>query len=1055
MSVELLGFDNGTQRGAASPVDDVLALSMGVVIGVGGSGIQTVSRVRSAVLAGRPDAAASPSIEFLGVDAVDLSKQNPPLPPGVNLDPRQMYNLTENPFDASEYIRLVGGGATALADWWDMSQQAPVGPLIDGLKQSRMLGRLAFYRESTTLAAKIQSALSRAVRVTQERMKDGNAAGGTAAIAPKVFIVSSSCGGTGSAGLLEVLHKVWVAARALNMTPEIRVFTYLPGVFNDAILTTSSSPVAEAANLQANAYAFFRELDHFITHSDRLHSSVCNPAATPDPHIPAGELVKQVYVVDATLGGAGRLSKVTDAYEIVSETIYQFLMTDAGRPQVAQNGTNTDIYLRSKDTHGYRRIYCGLGIASVTYPGETYRRHLVHRFADWLVREHLVARPIDLQSQVYKDPASSSLIDELRAMHGSVSSYQLPPKALELQMLAETATEVLKDDHGEEIVSRVMSSFTNTMPTAIGQLQAQLRMAKDQALNSLDPTVIDSVLRTGKGVPFGIEMIRRAERATRDLRDEVAEVRATNQNATPRLQKEAEDARRKLRGLMERMLVMPGAREKAAEELGRAVQAWGAAVLAEHRADGEVRFLDAAIARLADMRTELEEAERSLIRQAEGFYKVWRADDLVGKDAGPVDTTALIPADAQPEIEDSRLAVHAFREILAAMQALDMADVIRDLYERWRRSSVGGAVFGLGSGNPDVKKKTQVTFLQQVSALASVHVLQTRDVAVDTEPGAETKRLILPRTLLDAADRADGGASLDHALQSLESLSRKACWAWDAARLGDLADQASPSPATVIVRPKSLTDQVDRYFKTGSGLTVIDGVDEERIVAMTTEWGVSAHALTAVASWQTYYDRAVIAARGDANRQRPHLDRRWDTTLTPLVPSYFDRELVLDLVARVLMGSRLLSDPAVATAVFGPHRGATRAWTLLATEDHGDRIDMTGAIFANDLTTSTWVMRRSLSLGVNYADLIKAVGESAEFRQSSKEFVEAIVRTAGRPAAIQAIQDLLDRTFKPLNQAGHRNTAIAEAIDDLTVALAQLQSDYQQAELMAGSVTLD
>src|SRR5690348_3964009 len=121
MAVDLLGFDNVAQRGVGDPVDDIPDLSIGVVIGVGGSGIQTVSRIRAAIQAKRPDAAAAPSVEFLGVDAVDLGKQNPPLPPGVNLGPRQMYNLTEAVFDASEYIRLIGGGSSALSEWWDHS----------------------------------------------------------------------------------------------------------------------------------------------------------------------------------------------------------------------------------------------------------------------------------------------------------------------------------------------------------------------------------------------------------------------------------------------------------------------------------------------------------------------------------------------------------------------------------------------------------------------------------------------------------------------------------------------------------------------------------------------------------------------------------------------------------------------------------------------------------------------------------------------------------------------------------------------------------------------
>src|SRR4051794_17248532 len=93
-------------------------VSTAVVIGLGGSGIQTVARVRSAVHADRPDQAARPSIRFLGIDAVDPTKQNPPLPPGVQLGPGEFMNLTEVPFDAATFIKSQLQADPLLKTWW-------------------------------------------------------------------------------------------------------------------------------------------------------------------------------------------------------------------------------------------------------------------------------------------------------------------------------------------------------------------------------------------------------------------------------------------------------------------------------------------------------------------------------------------------------------------------------------------------------------------------------------------------------------------------------------------------------------------------------------------------------------------------------------------------------------------------------------------------------------------------------------------------------------------------------------------------------------------------
>lgn len=119
-------------------------ISAAVVIGIGGSGIQTITRLRSAARADRPDQAAIDSLKFVGIDAVDLTSQQPPLPHGVSLDVGEFFNVTEDPFQASVYVRGQLPTDTYLQQWWDPDYQPPMGPITDGLKRERMLGRLRF-----------------------------------------------------------------------------------------------------------------------------------------------------------------------------------------------------------------------------------------------------------------------------------------------------------------------------------------------------------------------------------------------------------------------------------------------------------------------------------------------------------------------------------------------------------------------------------------------------------------------------------------------------------------------------------------------------------------------------------------------------------------------------------------------------------------------------------------------------------------------------------------------------------------------------------------------
>lgn len=1055
--VDLARLNSG-QRGAVGEGPDIPPLSQAVVIGIGGSGIQTVSRIRSAILANRPDAVAHSAVAFLGVDAVNLTAQVPPLPANVALDPSDFYNLTSKEFNPAAYIRLVGGNSPTLAAWYDFDHSVPDQPLVHGLAQSRMLGRLAFYRESQTLASRIEEAFSRTLAISRDLMEKGVIAAANAGASVPVYIVSSSCGGTGSSGLLEVIHKTWVAARRSNLTPEIRLFTYLPGVFSSAIQSMSANPTLETNNLNANAYAFFRELDHYLSHSDEVDSAVCNPGATQATNIPAGQLVKQVFAIDSKLGYQGVLTKITDSYEIVAESIYQFLMTDAGRPQVAQNGVNTEVYLQSRDPLGKKTIYCGVGIASITYPGSTLRRHLAYRYADWLVRDQFLRRDVDLPTQVREHTDTAGLVGDLGSLHGTVAAFQLPPDVLEFQALYDTAPELLGEDYSDEVITRVSNTFRNKIPRAVAALQAQGRIARDQALAEVDSKVITRFLDTGLGVPFGIEMIKHAERDLERTAELVEGTQQANQNAVPQLEQEATDAQKRIRGLNAKRIVLPGAREKAGKELGEAIQAWGSAILTQHRAANEAKFLDAARLRLTELRAELERAELRLSKKADQFYRNWRADDLIGKDAGPVDTTALIPSDIQPEVEDSAIAKQAFNEVMDLMGQTNLVELVQDLYNRWRTNDAGRAAFGLGSNNPDEAKKAEEALLTEITGLVNRYVIQTSEVTDSADPETVAKRLILPRSLLDAAERADGGESLERAMTSLVKTHKSASWAYDRARLGEV--EADPAPTVAVIRPKSLAGLVSKHFGASAdgtpprGVAFFDSLDEERIVTLTTEWGVSAHAIAPVHTWQQQYDTALRRITEDSTRKRPHLDKRWSENLTDLIPVYYNREAVLDVIAGALTTSTLLQIPEVADKVFGASRGSRGVPVPLEAEIVGTTTAFKAVSFVQDIATKRWSKNRDFTFGQSYAELIDKVGNATDYRQACERLTAHVIEVAGRTKAAEAAKANLEQRFRPLQDRGSSDETEFEAIDDIAAALAELVEDLVISDLQTGVITL-
>ena len=1035
--------------GVASLADEIGTLSTGVIIGLGGSGIQTISRLRSRVLSVRPDAIATSSLAFLGIDSVTTNRQVPPLPPGVGLAPSEYVNLTDNPFDAHSFIQHNAHDGT-LASWWDATRTVPFGPLSDGMKQDRMLGRLAFFREGPNLTARITQAVSQTLELNQHKMSHGHGGQGSPAATARFYIVNSSCGGTGSSGLLELLYAIWSTCQSHAMTPVITMFTYAPGVFEPEIARTSQSPADEVSNLRANAYAYFREFDHFVDRTSELSTAIGHSRNLSAPTLSDGQLVKQVFLVDGLVPGAGYVPDIKDTYEMTAEAMFQFLMTPAGDEALNINATNSPV-LEELDAHSKHRLYCGLLLASATYPGDTVRHHLAHRFYDYMIRKTLLDQPADLAETVRRSPSRTRLVDQLHEQTDELLAVEMPEALDDVQRVANRAPDDLRADPEEERVANAMATVRSGLGWGVTQyrqmLQAKRRVLADQS-SSL---VIGTTLEAGKGAPFVVELLSVARR---DLDYRLRETEVDLESA----RREAEEGEARAMSAYDELerirarwfaAVAKRSTEQAAEHLGQMLRAWVNDTILREKLKARTELLRDLITTLADLEDQATRSQRQLETLATEASEQWRQDNLIGKDRNPLAITALVPNDLLPQVEECRLNVDAFEKVLRILETIDLGQELADLMRRWKdRASL--ALLGLGSRLADERGASRVALMVELGALADQYVFESGK-ADSADPSAPPPRFIVPRSLEAAADAVDGGKSLDKALTSLQGLSKKVALAMDEAKLGGSVNP--PATTTTIIAPHGLLTKVHRMFPEGRGLQVVEGVDPEKVVALNMRWGASLHSISQVSAWEVDYERRLTRLSKEPHLKRFHLHRDWHSLggyLVALIPNYVDLELASNVFARLELASALLKLPDARAVVFRSGLPALESSRPLWVESHPQGDVWQASIYRADPDPARgWHLQRSLVLGDSYDDALARVGADMSVSQYAAAFTDQLAGAAGVDASIQELEGLLAK-YDALLATYPPSSTDADAIGLIRRAASDLLQVYRRNKLIHG-----
>ncbi len=519
-----------------------------LVIGLGGAGGQIVARVKRLVrqvYGDRPQ--ISRLVNYLVVDADKFE----------NLDAlTRRVILPRSPEEGGEFLSLAGfnprqrydaylglpGKSEDLKAWFPEEDREllPNQRIDNGAARCRPLGRFLLY------SSPIESVLSRKIAEAFEQ-RDTNVYVENRQL--RVLLFCSSCGGTGSSCLVDVLfilHRL--VQRQRHVAPVVDLFALGPEPFVKANTEVS---IALEPYLRANSFAFFREIDFLLKHPDRFNEIAMDALSAgrsqggvesltglpPDQRPP----LDNIYVFDGSVpAGVGDFQDLSALYDYVARASFYAKFVPEVRARLDSLASNVERFKGLDKQRERRKSFAALGVAEVCTGDDFTLRYLQLRSArDGLLRGLVgdsypdfdsATREVCSRLQADIDAACTTLIEEIR---------RAGDQGLELLMnhdqfrvnekvkwdLVRKADESLRG--AERDLMRSVDAALMAQDTLLHQKGSAVRSAFQAQLDALCATLCD-----GQGVIFLERVLTELnKRLERDIEVEVGAMNSSQEAA--------------------------------------------------------------------------------------------------------------------------------------------------------------------------------------------------------------------------------------------------------------------------------------------------------------------------------------------------------------------------------------------------------------------------------------------------------------------------------------------------------------------------------------------
>jgi len=599
-----------------------------LIIGLGGSGTWTARRLKELM---RQRYGIITPIRSLFVDCDQSAFTSQPELADVQ-DAEKVAMFIRNPERIWQEVRQGIGERAKWQDW--LPEQLNVGILRHAIGAGgiRPVGRFALFASLQEIWERLTSALRDILAIEQQlRMTLGEQAGRVVMHhnEPRIYIVGSLCGGTGSSLFLDIavlvrhcLHQI-----APDAQPSIVGVFFLPSVF--ASEPALRSNIAFLSILQANGYAALKELERFCD-GTALQSQ---PFTFRYPVIGDVTVNAPVYdeafvVEDGTPDGRNLNSK-----EEVFEMVARSLLVDIGSPfgsRLRSARANIEAVLSNAPClqTGKVRLIHSLGMTSVAVPiAEMVKRGALQRLRQFLTNHALgqelsadeLKTEVDsfLQAnQLEERGECNHLLERLLTREGEVLNYALNRTREELEK--EAGNSELQQAHYvagwiEQEMNRLRTQLLSEAQRLVQENQiAVLRDATTDIANRLTALIQQKGLRAAR------QFVGELSLAFQTVRDELLrEQQEYDQNSKGAVENAIANhvaSLRGLQGLWGSLRALGRADEQAMEEALRRLQDYGNAQLLSVARQAAIELLgsDRPLDGHPSLLRQLEEWERAL-----------------------------------------------------------------------------------------------------------------------------------------------------------------------------------------------------------------------------------------------------------------------------------------------------------------------------------------------------------------------------------------------------------------------------------------------------------
>lgn len=334
-----------------------------LVVGLGGSGVYTARRLKRLI---QERYNTGGLIRFLYLDTDQGQFQHEPLLADVEPDetvqlaiahPEQIVDEWRRKPELHPYLEFLNGDVN-------------VGLLrnADGAAGIRPIGRFGFHASFDRIYPRLQQAVQQIMQVEEQvraLMATVRYSVEVVSSQPRVYIIASLCGGTGSGIYFDTALVLREILLKQNLDGELVGIFYLPSVFqNEAGISRSMREVIEA-----NAYAALMELEHFCN-SNNLHRENWEVKYRMIPPIALKEpLVDEAYVVESANAAGRALGSKYEVFEMVARSVLMDIGSPLGaRARSAKRNSLAVIdAVRCPET-GEPRLLSSLAVASLAVP---------------------------------------------------------------------------------------------------------------------------------------------------------------------------------------------------------------------------------------------------------------------------------------------------------------------------------------------------------------------------------------------------------------------------------------------------------------------------------------------------------------------------------------------------------------------------------------------------------------------------------------------------------------------------------------------------------------